>query len=207
LPYECDGDDNERRWRAGASAGGFRTTIDFGDQKVDIEQVTASAALGWQRSPRWGLVLSVGGILGGSVATDAERDVGTGFMGSVTGTWLPVFETDRRPFLLASLTFGGAITTAESDDAMSRRWSALDLRAGLMVGKTLADRFVPFAAVRGFVGPVSWRLGGQDVTGTDVHKYSVGAGVTLRIPGVLDVFGEILPLGEQSASVGGTVAF
>ena len=45
MPYECDGDDNERRWRAGASAGGFRTTIDFGDQKVDIEQVTASGGL------------------------------------------------------------------------------------------------------------------------------------------------------------------
>ncbi len=174
---------------------------------MDVEQLTATASLGWQVSPPWGLVLSVGGILGGNVSVDMERDVGAGFIGSLTGTWLPVFETARRPFVLASLTFGGATTTAQSDDGEFHRWTAFDLRAGLMVGKTLADYFVPFAAVRGFAGPVSWKIGGEDVTGGDVHHYAVGAGLALRIPGRFDLFGELLPLGEQSVNLGGTLSF
>ena len=187
--------------------GGFRTTIDFGSREVDVEQLSASATLGWQRSARWGLVASLGAILDGSVDSGTKRDVGPGVIGSVSVTWLPLFESERGPFLLASLTLGGATTTAVSDDGQAHRWSAFDLRAGLLLGKTFAERFVPFVTARGFGGPVFWRLGGETVTGTDVHHYAVGAGFTFRVPGALDLFAELLPLGEQSASVGAVLAF
>lgn len=187
--------------------GGFSTTIEFGDRDVDLEQLTANATLGWQRSPRWGFLLTLGGVIDGAVTTDMERDVGPGFVGSVGATWLPLFETERRPFLLTSLSFGGSMTTAESDDGQAHRWTAFDLRLGAMLGKTFADRFTPFVAGRVFAGPVSWRLGSESETGGDAHKYTAGGGLSFRIPGSLDLFAEVMPVGEQSASLGGSLAF
>jgi hypothetical protein len=207
LPYECDGDSSEKNWRAGASGGGFRTTVVFEGTEVDVEQVTVSAILGYQVSTSVGLVASVGAILGGSVDTTIEGDVGKGVVGSVTATFLPFFETESRPFILGSLTLGHSRTTAVSDDNMSYDWTATDMRLGIMVGKTFAESFVPFAAARAFAGPVSWRLGGQDVSGSDKYHYAVGIGSSYRIPGKLDVFMEVIALGEQSASVGVSAPF
>ncbi|MCP4448720.1 MAG: hypothetical protein GY811_25800 [Myxococcales bacterium] len=66
---------------------------------------------------------------------------------------------------------------------------------------------MPFASPRAFGGPVSWQLGREDVVGSDQYHYSVGVGGTYRVPGALDVFAEVLALGERSMSIGGSVAF
>ena len=81
------------------------------------------------------------------------------------------------------------------------------MRLGLMAGKTFAGRYVPFVVGRVFGGPVSWTIAEQDVTGSDVHKYTAGAGFTMRIPNLLDFFAEVLPVGEQSASIGALLRF
>ncbi len=208
LPYECDGDSGQKSWRAGASGGAFATTIVFeGDRNVDIEQASVSATLGYQISTRTGVVGTAGGILGGTVDHGAEGDIGSGVVASVSATYLALFETEKRPFVLGSMTFGHSRTSAVSDDMQRHDWTAFDLRAGVMVGKTISDNFVPFASARVFGGPVSWQLGGEDVVGSDKYHYTVGLGATFRIPGKLDLFAEVLGLGEQSASVGGSVAF
>lgn len=208
MPYECDGDSGQTSWRAGGSAGAFSTTIVFeGDQEVDVEQASVSATLGYQVSTRTGIVGTAGGILGGTVDYGAEGDVGTGVVASIGVSYLALFESESRPFVLGSLTLGHSRTSAVSDDMERHDWTAYDLRAGIMVGKTFAERFVPFATARVFAGPASWRLGGQDVLGGDKYHYTVGAGATYRIPGKLDFFAQALGLGEKSVSVGGGVAF
>jgi hypothetical protein len=148
------------------------------------------------------------GAVGVATATVAahEGDVGTGVIGSVSGSWLAVFEKPRRPFLAFSLTAGASTTTAGSDDDRRRRLTAADLRAGVMAGKTFG-RLVPFVAARAFAGPVSWRLGGQRVTGGDVHHYAVGAGFTLRLPARMDLVAEVMALGEQSVTAGVTYRY
>jgi hypothetical protein len=76
-----------------------------------------------------------------------------------------------------------------------------------MVGKTIGERFVPFVTGRIFGGPVSWHLGGEDVLGSDRYHYTVGGGATYRIPGKLDIFAEVLGLGEESVSLGASASF
>lgn len=174
---------------------------------MDVQQATVSAILGYQLSTRTGVVASVGAILGGSVDSTSEGDVGKGVVASATVTYLPFFETESRPFILGSLTLGHSRTTAVSDDSMSYDWTATDARLGIMVGKTFADRIVPFAAARAFAGPVFWTLGGEDVAGGDLYHYAVGAGCSYRVPGKLDLFAELIALGEKSASVGASVPF
>ncbi len=190
------------------SGGAFSTTIGFdNDQDVDIEQSSVSATVGYQLSTRWGVVGSLGGILGGTVTTDVEGDIGTGITGSISGTYLAMYEGEKKPFILGSLTFGSSRTSVVSDDTMEHTWQAFDLRAGCMVGKTFAERFVPFASARVFGGPVLWTLGGEDVIGSDIYKYTLGAGFTYRIPGTFSIFVEALPVGEQSASLGASMTF
>ena len=203
LPYDCDGESSSSKWRVGASTGAFRTTIEFeGETEVDMEQASVSAIVGYQLSTKVGLVASVGGILGGKVKHTTSEDMGKGALASLTVTYLPLFETDTRPFLLGSFTLGGSRTNAVSDDGRRHDWTAADGRLGLMMGKTFAERYVPFVAARVFAGPVAWKLGGESASGSDVNKYTVGFGGSYRIPGKLDVFAELLALGERSASFG-----
>ena len=204
LPYECDGEASATSWRVGASGGAFRSTIAFDDnQEVDVEQATLSAIVGYQLSPKTGLVASVGAIVGGEVDHgNTTGDVGGGVLGAVTVTYLPFYETESRPFILGSFTFGYSRTSAVSDDGMRHDWTATDARLGLMLGKTFAERYVPFVSARAFGGPVSWTLGGDEVTGSDIYHYTLGLGGSYRIPGKLDIFVEVLGLGEQSASAG-----
>ncbi len=97
------------------------------------------------------------------------------------------------------------IATGVADDG-DHRYRALDLRVGLAVGRTaLQGRLTGYLAARAFGGPVSWRRGGDDVVGSDRYHYTVGVGASVRIPGVLDVGLEALPLGERSATLSVTV--
>jgi hypothetical protein len=154
-----------------------------------------------------GLTASLGAILDGSVDHASKEDVSAGLITSITLNLLALYESESRPFVLGSATVGVATTKAISDDGVSHRWTANDNRLGVMVGKTFADHFVPFATARVFGGPVYWSLGGEDVVGTDIHHYTVGAGVTYQVPGSFSIFAEGLALGEQSVSLGGTMAF
>jgi hypothetical protein len=134
--------------------------------------------------------------------TAEGADVEPGGGVSVGGSYLAAFETPRRPFVQVSLSLAGSTTRAGGE-----RLTAVDGRVGVMVGKTLLDRLTVFAGARVFGGPVFWTVDGESVWGGDAHHYTLGAGAILRLPGQIDVFGEIMPLGERSFSVGAGISF
>jgi hypothetical protein len=182
-----------------AAGGGFRSTLRFEGQRLDIDQQTILAQVGWRVRPALSLELGAGAVLGGTLG-GAEVTAG----GAVTlgVSWLALLETARRPFVSVSLTAGAS--RARAADA---RVTALDVRAGVATGKTLADRVTIYVAARAFGGPVSWRIAGEDVVGSDVHHYALGGGVRVVLPWSLDVFVEGMAAGEQSVSAGIGVAF
>ena len=102
-------------------------------------------------------------------------------------------------------SLGVSYVRALGDNAMSQSWWAFDARGGVTIGKTFADRWVPYVTTRVFAGPVSWRLAGEDVTGGDRYHVTVGAGLIVRLPASLDVTLEGMPLGEKSAALGVTL--
>jgi hypothetical protein len=114
-------------------------------------------------------------------------------------TWLAVRERDRAPFLSLSLSLAGSRASAVADDGERRPLTAIDLRAGAMLGKTVGP-VTGFAVARGFAGPVSFRVAGEDETGGDAHHYALGAGATVRIGRRLAASVEALPLGERSVA-------
>jgi len=188
----------------GVTGGWFSTEIDFGDREVSLRETTVMAAANYHPNAAFGFDLGLGAILGGEVG-EHDGDVSAGAAASAAATWLALFETERRPFLLLSLSLSGSRNEAVSDDGREHPLTAWDARIGAMVGKTFGPA-TPYAVGRAFGGPVSWTLAGEEVTGGDVHHYAVGAGAALRFARRLHIALEAMPLGEQSAALSASLA-
>jgi len=127
-------------------------------------------------------------------------DMGTGLVGSVSGSRRWSLGADKKWFVTGSVTASAG--TTHTSGASSERFTATDLRGGVIAGRTFADRLSPYLLVRGFGGPVMWKVGGSDVTGTDTHHYQIGVGVSLALPIGLSGVIDLSLLGEQAASIG-----
>ncbi len=201
MPIECDGS-APSGWQLGVAVGGVRSVIVFDGADVGFEQRAVSATFGRFATPRLGWTVSGSALVGGDVEGRALH--GGGAVAAAVG-WLPVFERRRRPFVAASASLGAALLRATADDGVRRSWTAVDLRLGVMVGKTFADRWVPYLATRAFGGPVFWHRAGAAVVGGDRYHVTVGGGLTVRLPGAVSLTAELMPLGERGATVGATV--
>jgi hypothetical protein len=109
------------------------------------------------------------------------------------------------PFLLVTLEVSGSharTAPTASDGGAGAGLTALDVRLGVLAGKTFADAITPYVAARVFGGPVWWR----GDSGTDVHHYQIAAGVTVAI-GRADVHAELAPFGERRFVAGAGARF
>jgi hypothetical protein len=200
LPGQCDGSEPPT-WQVTGTVSGFSTDIDFGATRLAVQQLATTASVGNFPSPRLGWSITAGGVVAGKIG---DADISGGATASGTVSWLPVYERPSRPFVAISGSLGAGYARARVDQ-MTQTWWAFDARAGVVVGKTLAEHWVPYLAVRAFAGPVSWRLAGVEVTGADRYHVTAGAGLTVRLPRSLDLTAEGMPLGERSAALGLTL--
>lgn len=161
---------------------------------------TVTASIGRFATPRAGWVVSASGILDGEV--DGRELTGGGGAGAAF-TYLPVYETERRPFVAFTGNASAAFARAEADDGRRRSWIGVDFRAGVMAGKSFFEnKLVLHVAARAFGGPVRWRLEGEGVTGGDRYHVTVGGGLSLHATQRLSLSVEAMPLGEQSYAAG-----
>lgn len=188
----------------GVAGGWFSTDLELGDGEVSISETTMMAAATYHPGPSFGVELALGAVLDGEMG-DHEGDVSSGVAVSAAATWLALFESERRPFILVSFSLSGSRAEAVSDDGEAHGLTALDARLGALVGKTFGPA-TPYAVARAFGGPVSWTLGGEEVTGGDVHHYTVGAGASLRLARRLQLAVEGMPLGERSATLSASLS-
>jgi len=181
----------------GAAAGGVSTTIRFDDRDVDFDERTVQANLDYRIARTVSVSFGVGAILDGNLRVgDTDFDIETGVAGTVAASWLALPEGEVTPFLLVGLGAGASTTKAGGE-----RLTAIDVRGSVVVGKTFLEQLTPYVVGRVFGGPVRWTIAGASVTGGDTHHYTVGVGTTLRVSG-LDLFAEVLPLGERALNVG-----
>jgi hypothetical protein len=204
--WSCSLEEHEEelrpRWQLGAAGVYTSTALSFGEDLRAEQSRYALVATGvYAPTRRLAFQASAGVGLGGELRladVPYEFSAGPTMAAGVVYTLL-----EGRPFVALSGVFSAAFARTQAAGEDSQSYSAIDLRVGLIAGTVLFDVLVPYAVVRAFGGPVFW----QGRTGTDVHHYQLGAGLTLRPLEWLSVSLEGVPLGEQALSAGASIAF
>lgn len=160
-----------------------------------MEQLAVSASIEYRAAEKMTLQVAGGGMFLGNLGgrpTTPGAVVSIGLAGTVLeqGEWSPFLQVS------GSLAFS---SLRVSDDS----YIAFDVRAGLVCGWTLRDRFTPYAVFRAFGGPVFY----GNVTGTDAYHVQLGVGAVVGLPGGFDLSAEFVPLGEQRITAGVGLSF
>lgn len=190
----------------GFGLGSFNSTLRFEDQyNVDIKMTTASLSLAWPLDNSWTLRAGLGAILNGELTPAGAdvHDVEPGVVATVGAEYVALIGADYTPFVDLSIFLSGSF--AETVNPMpaeeKTKYTAFDLRLGARAGWDINSDFFPYVAARVFGGPVSWKLNGQDVTGSDINQYQIAIGAAYRFgPG--NIFAEWGAMGENAVSAG-----
>jgi hypothetical protein len=179
-----------------------------------MTRTAATASFDYRLSPTTTLGAGAGVGIGGAMTLGAQRfHVLPGWEVSASFSRRLLDGRRRLPFLVvsAALAASGASTREEvfavpagvtrASPATSSLY-AIDLRAGLTVGKTFFDVLSPYAVLRAFGGPVLWSYAGQRVTAGDRYHVQLGAGLLTALPRGFDIFVEGVPLGERALTLG-----
>ena len=174
----------------------------------EVAQNLVVAAAGRRIADNWSVRLAAGAILDGTmVALGQTHDVAAGWLVNAVGTRRWLFGSQNRFFATASLSVGFSSTaTRMRGTNQDVGLQAGDLRVGGLAGVTLWNRFSPYLLARAFGGPVSWRLNGDDIIGSDQHHYQLGAGASIRLPAGMSALIDASLVGERSLSIGVTYA-
>jgi len=190
--------------------GSMNSTIRFDDdQEVDLEMTTISMSAAWLINEKWA-VRAVGGVLvDGGLQPDSQstHEFDPGGLIAFGVEYRASESQGTKPSVDLSLFLGASwsnTTAPDTDDKTS--YFAGDARLGARFGWIIKDKTFPYVAARVFGGPVSWKINGEDVTGTDVHHYQMAAGVGTRV-GKVGMFAEWAALGEKAISLGMSTTF
>jgi hypothetical protein len=173
-----------------------------GDRELDVAQHAISATFGYARASGWSVRGSLGVVLGGHLDEgDRRHDIGPGLLAAagVARQW-----TRDAWFVNGTVSASvSRVTTLENAPGAARQTLiGIDVaRLGVSAGRTFGI-VSPYLLARGFGGPALWRLDGMDVTGSDTHKFQLGAGATVTTAGGLSLVVDVSALGERSASLG-----
>lgn len=202
-----------RPWTIGLSYGFSDTRLLFvGHGRVRVQQWASSASL--VATLKDGTVLggSVGALMGGHIVGADERwSIEPGVVWSLTAGRRLFGQRPAIPFLLLIGTFSGSSTRTRSLGLLAGGQAvplhAFDGKLDLSVGWTLGEAFSPYLAVRGFGGPVLWRIEGERVIGSDLYHVSLAVGFNLSLASRVAVYFDGAFVGLRSLGGGVSVRF
>jgi hypothetical protein len=193
----------------GAAFGSSGANLTFkGAPDILLERRAASVAADYRLGPETTLSLGAGAGLGGVITADggARYRLAPGWLVSFSYARRFLEGRGRAPFLLMGLSAAASGAGTSPERAGSRITSgafyAIDVRAGLTVGKTFWNTLSPYAAVRAFGGPVFWGYKGATAFGTDKYHYQIALGMVTALPSQFDLYAEVAPLGERAVVIG-----
>ncbi len=195
------------RWAVGVAGSYTSTALRFSDSlRTDQTRGAVLGELATMPTPTLALEAGFGVAFGGSLtAPDGVHHFSPGPTAFIGLDWRLVDAPSYFVNFTSALSFSAA--RSHLGDEASVPYEAFDLRLGGELGFNVAKVLHPYAIARLFGGPVFWRYAGESVTGSDIHHYQIGAGLSITIAGRVGLFVEGIPLGEQSVSGGASVAF
>ena len=152
------------------------------------------------------------GVLGGGrideLGGPGSWEIQPGFVWSLTVAQRFFGNNPQIPFLLLVGTVSGSNSrTIHSSTGELVGLHALDTKLDLSFGWTIGEAWSPYLAVRGFGGPVFWRVDGRSVIGGDAYHFSVAAGYNLSIRDRVSVYFDGAFVGFRSLGGGLSVRF
>ena len=174
-----------------------------GRGNISIER--SGTAISAEFSVKPNLILSVmgGAVVRGTIGKqggDVTARVLPGPLAAVSLSWRVLGLKETEPLLLLSTTFSFVTHDTVLLDNSHSRYTAGDVRFGVICGKTLWDVFTPYAVARVFGGPVFYSAAG--ISGTDLYHFQLGAGATVSVARRVDFFFEAIALGERALTGG-----
>jgi len=199
-----------RRWTVGLSYGFSDTRLIFVDHpRVRIRQWASVASLLATLDNGTVLGASVGGLLGGRIDGAAEQwTIEPGVVWSLTAGRRLFGQRPAIPFLLVLGTLSGSSArTRKLSDRELVPLHAFDGKIDLSVGWTLGEAFSPYLSVRGFGGPVLWRIDGERAIGGDLYHVSLAVGFNLSLANRVALYFDGAFVGMRSLGGGASVRF
>ncbi|MBZ0265645.1 hypothetical protein K8I28_13360 [bacterium] len=165
---------------------------------------TASLSVSWQVLNKLSLRGGVGLILDGELkdSNDIIQDVQPGGVASIGFEYHAISGERYMPYIDFSLFLSGSSTEIKNPNNNSKTsYVSSDLRLGGRASWNVKNFLYPYASARIFGGPVRWTLDGQDVTGSDIHKYQIAVGAAIQFRYIGTYF-EFAGIGEKAMSIG-----
>ena len=190
------------RGRVFASWAFTSTTILFGgDRRADLTRHAVFAGAELPLGKRLSSTIGAGAVVAGTLERNAERfELSPGQTGFASLGWRAIDQSREGPWPFLQITTTLSATRTHAGGAS---FTAFDLRLAAIAGRTIDNVVTPYFVARAFGGPIYWRIGNDDVTGTDLYKYQLGSGISLSLPShVLDVFVEGILFGESGLAAG-----
>ncbi len=152
---------------------------------------------------------SIGGLLGGDIVQgQSQWTIEPGVVWSLTAGRRFFGQRPAVPFLLVLGTFSGSSTrTRARETGETTPLHAIDGRIDLSVGWTLGEAFSPYLAVRGFGGPVFWRIADERAIGGDLYHVSLALGFNLNLANRVGLYFDAAVLGMRGLGGGVSVRF
>jgi len=177
------------------SGAGVRTSLEFSLLEADLDGRYLTAGVARRTSENFFVQLGAGTLLGSTLDPgDGVLDLRTGLVVQAAATWRVLEGYDEEPWI--TTTFGFTHLRVSSDDGEAYRGT--DLSLGIAVGRAFGEVVAPYAAVKLFSGPITWRHG-ERVRGNDAEKWQAAVGVVAAVSSGLDLQLEVAPLGARSA--------
>ncbi len=165
---------------------------------------TVSISGAWRLNDKWSLRGGLGMVLDGKLAPVGHtiQNILPGGLFAVGVEYLWQQGDGYKPFIDFSTFISASSATVEDlITEETTNYFSSDLRVGGRASWIIKDRVFPYLTVRVFGGPVSWKLAGEDVVGTDIHHYQIALGTAVQF-GKTGTFVEYAGLGENALSVG-----
>lgn len=209
------------KWRVSASGIYTSTRLRFTNGPTgDETRGGALVALGYQLTPALSVQSGLGPSFGGAFhAPNGKHEFQPGLLGLLGASYRvyggPKLDENgegyqQNPFVVLTSALAFNITRTKRSGVANESpatYEAYDVRFGVVVGTTLADRFRPYALARVFGGPVFWRYENKAIVGTDLYHYQLGAGLSVAVGKGFSLYAEGVPLGERGVSGGAVQSF
>lgn len=201
--------DDPRRFTVGLSYGFSDTRLIFVEHdRVRIRQWASAASFVAALDNGTVLGASIGGLMGGRI--DGATELWTlepGVVWSLTAGRRFFAQRPAIPFLLVLGTFSGSSARTRSREGEVVPLHAFDGKIDVSVGWTLGEAFSPYLAVRGFGGPVLWKIDGERAIGGDLYHVSLAVGFNLSLANRVALYFDGAFLGMRSLGGGVSVRF